>query len=153
VALDHLWPTTLSPFFILGIFVRITELNHLHAPRNIASIKPPPPTSIPYNQTPEARLGPAHSFLPLTLGLCTRKLAATTKNTLLPTLHHYNELLMGAPPVSTRYLHRSGTSEMRARISCIVISPYSSYSTFLSSLRNSICAGALFVSICSKHPP
>jgi hypothetical protein len=30
----HLWPPALSPFFILGIFVRIAESNHLHRPRN-----------------------------------------------------------------------------------------------------------------------
>ena len=42
------------------------------------------------------------------------KLAETTKNTLIPTPHHHNELLMSAPPVSTRDLHRSGISEMHA---------------------------------------
>jgi hypothetical protein len=41
-------------------------------------------------------------------------------------LHHHKSLLMGAPPVFTSLLHRSGISIMRARISSIVILSHSS---------------------------
>ena len=64
----------------------------------------------------------------------TRKVSRNHLKSMHRLQYHHNTLLIGAPPVSTRDLHRSGISEIRARISSIVILLYSSCRTSSSSL-------------------
>lgn len=60
--------------------------------------------------------------------------------------HYHKSLLMGAPPVFTSLLHRSGISAMRARISSIVIAAHSCHTTSLnsSSVLHVLCLTLFF---------